>query len=63
MSEQAFEAGKQAWREGADMPPMPPDNAEDEIAMFWLGYVWERSRDFFKRREMALYPDTVEPRP
>jgi hypothetical protein len=62
--EATFEAGSIAWETGAGMPPMPDD--EDELTflgVWWLGYMIARGRDYFRRREMALYPDTVEFRP
>ncbi len=63
MTREAYERGQQAWRDGADMPPTPPGDIADEAAMFWVGFMFERARDFFKRQRMALYPDRVEPRP
>lgn len=60
--ELAFAAGRKAWEDGAAMPPYPGDEPTAE-ALFWVGYVEARARDYFRRRAMALYPDTVEPRP
>lgn len=60
-----FRTGQRAWENGADMPPWPGDDAKIRTpsTLYWLGYMFERGRDFFRRRDMALYPDTVEPRP
>lgn len=59
----AYERGRQAWRDGADRPPMPADDAPEYEQLFWVGFVMEVARDFYKRRSIALYPDLVEPRP
>jgi hypothetical protein len=45
------------------MPPMPPDDAPEHEQLFWLGFFRERIRDYVMRRQIALYPDRVEPRP
>lgn len=58
-----YEEGRQAWRDGADRPDMPADDAPEAECLFWVGFVFECARDYFKRRGMALYPETVVPRP
>lgn len=59
----ALEAGRAAWADGADMPPMPESDAATPEALYWAGFIEARAYDWFRRRAMALYPDTVEPRP
>lgn len=59
----AVVAGRKSWEDGADMPPMPEGDDATAEALFWVGYQEARARDFFRRRAMALYPDTIDPRP
>lgn len=56
-------AGRKGWEHGAPMPPYPTTDLFTPQALYWLGYVTARGQDFLRRRDMALYPDTVEPRP
>jgi hypothetical protein len=60
--EDAFQAGMKDWDAGGPMPSYPRLASGAEF-FHWLGFMLARGRDFFRRREMALYPDTVEPRP
>lgn len=61
--DELLEAGRKGWEHGAPMPPMPEGDMFTPEALYWLGYMLERARDCFRRRDMALYPHTVEPRP
>lgn len=61
--ERALAEGRQAWADGGDMPPYPAADDVTHEALVWVGFVEARSRDFFVRRKMALYLDTIEPRP
>lgn len=62
--EATLEAGSIAWETGAPVMPMPcHEDARSFVSVWWYGYMMARARDYFRRREMALYPDSVEPRP
>jgi hypothetical protein len=50
-----------AWRTDAAYPDVSRKITPAQA--YWIGYMLERARDWWRRRDMALYPDTVEPRP
>lgn len=60
--EEAFREGARDWCRGDPMPSWPR-RASGVTFWYWLGFMRARARDFFRRREMALYPDRIEPRP
>lgn len=59
--DEAYGRGAKAWDFGDKMPAMPPDDADLETMCFYL--MMARARDYFRRRDMALYPESVEFRP
>lgn len=67
-----YERGEALFRLGEPMPANRPyDETGQELpcsqedAFLWMGWMCERAREFFKRREVedALRPDPDEPRP
>jgi hypothetical protein len=59
-----IDTGRKGWESGAPMPPMPQNHDEyTPEALYWVGYMLRRAQDLFERRGMALYPDTIKPRP
>lgn len=58
-----MESGRESWRRGDPMPATPATDDITPEAMQWVGFIEARAHDWFKRRAMAIYPDTVEPRP
>lgn len=60
---ESYARGAAAWDAGDPLPPVPADTDPMDVQLFWVGYMAARSRDWFRRRAMALYPDRVDPRP